>query len=923
MKKAKLFVLGIATFGMLLTGCSNVAPEIQEYEPYNTEEGLSDEEEIEVLSDWNPIISFTQDPDLKPVFDEMDPVPIEEQQRMSSTLFDFKKGDSLRIRLMEDTGPHNANSHTYSSKYHSIIEKQANYDNYIAVNDINGQDQDVILTTDGSCIYLPINSSFDYGEVYTIELTKKDTLYFDGKDQSIQSITVEIEDDPNETPRENAIDLKDDIVTLDLSKVSEEHVNESATYSFTYSGDAPSMKEGDIFVVKNNQNAEKLEITDFYGKFLSKEDLGDGKYKVIYKEPQGNEVYDDLYMKGEEPFDPEGHITPLDESSDEVLNSIRYSTFTRGYLNFCAKTLNTNDEEVLGDVLDKLKVDISYNFYDGKLTFSINIHVDDLKLADGIYFSFGVKYTQIVSFKVDFDIGIKTKWFIPVGIKYKLKMIQVKQESIEFDFVVYSKAEDKPGDEEELKSTLVDEMKKAKGGEGSFYDKLKNSAEAVAQTEGNKTTIPLFKVDCPIYPPVVFDFRIDFIIDLSVQAMLVIKKQWESETTIFNFSNQGGGDADTGQSVTKATSWDVYFMGQIELTLTLRFSGNLYIEGTYKFCHLSLYFDLYVKIGIQGVITAVFPTGTDGSDFVDANVSLDLYVLMGGRVGIEIVIAILSENISKDIFKTYILRFVFTNELLEHIKQEGVGDEYDGVIEMKKSIMSIDETDVLNFRSWNGVTMRMEENKYLASSVTKIIESWFGDLEIRMFEFKDYDTNLMEITEDGVIKVKDGTAAEFYTTFKVGISNVAGFLDDLVIQLHFNDAAAKHIYIENVDMGRYREGVKYTLPEPPTKDGHKFLNYEIGEQILQPGDEITMGTEDIYVEIEWHKIIYYTVIFYDGLNNLIYIDTHVEEMTAVTPPSPEIRDQFMSGYFFIGWDKKIDYITCDLVVHGLYMKVGD
>ena len=64
-------------------------------------------------------------------------------------------------------------------------------------------------------------------------------------------------------------------------------------------------------------------------------------------------------------------------------------------------------------------------------------------------------------------------------------------------------------------------------------------------------------------------------------------------------------------------------------------------------------------------------------------------------------------------------------------------------------------------------------------------------------------------------------------------------------------------------------------------------------------------------------------MFYDGFNHLIHVDNHVEEETAVTPPSPEIRDQFMSGYFFIGWDKKIDYITSDLIVHGVYMKVGD
>ncbi len=919
MKKMKMLVLGLATFGMLLSGCSNAAPNVEEFVP-ETNEDLTSEEMYDVLSEWTPSVSFTNDPEFNPTFDEMSLVPESEQNHLSSSVFDLKKGDAVRIKLMEDTGVTNG---AFATQYRSIVSQSYSYDQYISVNDVNGQDQDIVLTTDGSCISLPINDSFDYGGVYIIELIKDDTLYFEGKDQSIQKLTVEIEDDPNEEATYDIVDKKTGIEVLDLAKVSNESVDSTSIYSFDYNGSVPAFSKGDVFVVKNNTNAEELAITDFYGKFLSKENLGDGKYRVYYEQPQGSDIYNNLRKKGVSPMSLEGHITPIDVD-EQFYNSIRYSDFSRGFLNFCSRMNRTKNSRLLGDMLDNLKVDITYNYYNEKLTFGINIHVDQIELKksesgeNALYLSFAIKYTQIVSFKADFDIGIKTKWCIPVGISYKLKMIQLKQESVEFDISVTYEKKTEPLPEDDIKNTLVDELKKAKEDEhfNSFYDRIVNDASVVAQTEGNKTTIPLFSVDCVIYPPLVFEFKIDFIINLSIQAMLVIKKQWESETVLFNFSNEGGGDSDTGQTIKGSNYWDVYLMGKIELTLSLRFSGNLYLAGTYKFCHVAVYFEIYVTIGIQGVLTASFPTDTDGSDFL-GNVSIDLYVLMGARVGLEIVIAFFSKDLSRDIFKTYILRVVFTNSLEKYAI-----DAEDSIV-MNKTIMSIDETNVLKFTTWNGVFMRMEDVKYSATSVTKLIESWFGDLNVRMFSFEPSEPDKMEISDDGVIHIKDGTPADFTTTFKVKISNFAGFISDKDISLTFHDPGAKHIYMEEEDLGRYRQGYVYTLPEAPSKDGYKFLNYKYNDQTLKPGDTITVGDSDIHITIDWHKIIYYTVIFYDGHNNLIYIDTHVEEFTPVTPPPPEIRDQFMTGYFFVGWDKKIDYITSDLVVHGIYMKVGD
>ena len=194
---------------------------------------------------------------------------------------------------------------------------------------------------------------------------------------------------------------------------------------------------------------------------------------------------------------------------------------------------------------------------------------------------------------------------------------------------------------------------------------------------------------------------------------------------------------------------------------------------------------------------------------------------------------------------------------------------------------------------------------------------------MRYFQFKVEDESLISINEDGLINVKDGTPVEFTTHFTIHLSNWVSFVSDRTITVHFYAPDAHHIYIDDQDMGRFRPGVKYTLPEGPTKEGYRFVNYQYNGKDYLPGDEIVMGKEDIHITTEWHKLEYYNVYFYDGLNNLVYTAIHVEEYTKSPEPPEDVRDRFMQGYAFIGWDKDISAVSTNLVVRGIYVKVGN
>ena len=313
---------------------------------------------------------------------------------------------------------------------------------------------------------------------------------------------------------------------------------------------------------------------------------------------------------------------------------------------------------------------------------------------------------------------------------------------------------------------------------------------------------------------------------------------------------------------------------------------------------------------------ASFSTGAAGDTF-SGNMSIDLYVVMGADVGFEVVVLIFDFGGSYRLFRTYILRLFLSNEI-EHYSDDAVTR-----IDMNKTEMSLDETNVLLFRVWDGINMVMDTRKFKASDKAKILESWLGDVTVRYFQYKVEDESLISISEDGVIKVKDGTPTEFTTRFTIHISNWVSFVRDRTIEVHFYAPDAHHIYIDNQDMGRFRPGVKYSLPEGPTKEGYKFLDYKYNGKDYLPGDDIVMGNEDIHITTEWHKLEYYTVYFYDGLNNLVYTATHVEEYTKSPEPTEEVRDQFMQGYAFVGWDKDITAVSTNLVVHGIYVKVGN
>lgn len=929
MKKHRSLLLGLVTFAMLLSGCHGV-PKKDESNPTDNPYHIDDAKMIRILSSWNPNVEIKNDPTYEPTFVEETAVPKGQGTKLSSSLLDLPIDSVLYVEFTEKKKEELEKEQITPAKAYQGIVEEIEHDrtiygitnnNYINVTDIAGIPQDFAIDYQGDYITMQFSKeSFFYGAVYTVELIEEAGLMFTGKDESIQRLTVEIEDDPTEAKTYDIIDTKENVPTLDMQYVTKEDVDENKLFSFVYSGTLPELAQGDLFQVK--KDAEKEDITDFYGLFESKEMVGEGLWKVYYQEPQGEDIYQDLHKKG---------IAPIDLTNTHVIvtkkiiqDQFRYSTTARGFVNFFAKYGETTNENVIRGILDSIKISLTYNYYNNKLTFGFSVSVSKIHLTDNLYMTLKYGYQKVTVYNIDFDVGLKKKWIVPVGISYKIKCVEDITESHYFQIIVDYVKEEKEKSDEEVKDDLASELNNAKAGNENFFSKLKNSAEAKAQTEGNKTTIPLFEIPIPIVEPLVFEIKLEFIFELTIEAMFMVKKQWSSNRVVFNFSNKDDDGSDTHQDIEGTSYWDFYFMGMAEVKVALRLTGALYFRGTYKYLHVEVYAEFYILAGVQGALAATFATETKGEEF-SGNFSIDFYVLMGAKVGFDVVIAIFDYGKSLDLFKTYIFRLYYSNEI-EHYTDDAVTQ-----ITLNKTVANIDEFNILKFRCWDGVSMIMKDVVYQAGAVQNLIESWIGDLSFPIFTFtvEDQYKDLIEVDSDGTIRVKDGTPADFNARFTIKVNKImGGLLADRPISVHFEAPDANHVYIDDpdlgtsLDLGRFRPGAKIVLPEAPKRDGWRFLDYLYNNVKYKGLDEFTMGEEEVHFVVEWHKIIYYNVYFYDGHNNLIYTD-RVEEYTAATAPSPEIRDQFMDGYEFVGWDKKFDVVTTNLLVRGIYVKVGD
>ncbi len=795
--------------------------------------------------------------------------------------------------------------------------------NIITITDRGGNYQNnchLTLSTSGDSFTVTRPGGYDYGEVYKIAINDTPHLIFDGKSSSIRTITLEIEDDPSEPSVIEDKVLKDDIVNIDLDKVSNKQVDtEKEIYSFDYDGNI-NLNKGQIFYATRTSGPNKY--LDFYGEYQETQDIGNKK-RIIYTAPDMDQIYNSFHLKDNKPLNLDECDTELLLTQEVATEQFKKSSITRALVRTALPYAN-NDLEIVGGMLSNFRVRFDTNYYNNRVGFKMMAGIYGYELANKTYLTFELGYEKVTDYNVDFDVGIKYKWILPVGVDYKIKCLEECDSAYYVKvYVTQSWAPDVPVGPDDEKdadffNTLADNIEKIENGI-EVYD----GREMGPSTSGTRTSWPIIQVDCYYFAPVTFRLKLEVYIDIGLQATGLFKKQVHTNRVDFCFTNESGAETDEENKTAETSNWMVAVIGALHLEVGVRATFNFSILGLYDYLLAQAYAEGFVNASVSGMAVANITTREIGTDFT-GYLCLDFAISVGVRVGLYFKILCFDKNISKLLFFDYLFRMLNENAL-EHWSTlcEDTVTIDDG------QTLSLDQTNVLWVEYFDSVTMQLREKKYAADAEYHIFSGYIvpdfvKDMgQGKIFTYKSNNESLLTVDKDGVIHVKDGTPNEFTTTIKISVSNWAGTISDKTITVNFKANDTKELYCGAMYIGNYRPGYEVVLPEGPKEYGKCFLYYNYGGTHYNVGDKFVMPNGTTNLEPVYRLLKYFTVRFFDGLGNCIS-DNRIMEFEAAIEPSERMRDRYMiyeGNYVFLGWDTKFDYITGDLDVHAIYMEV--
>ena len=925
--KPKLFgiILGaLAMSATFLAGCANKNESANQKEKMN--EALISKA-IQESTPTGEVVLGEFETSLSGDYDEVDE---NAKTYTSSTIFDMPRDAVINVVYdNEDNMPLQSISSLLTNIVNSNKELKT-----ISIQDRGGHTtSNNLLATDGDKITVTKPGGYEYGEVYQITIDDEyPNLCFENKSKTIRTLTIEIEDDPSELDQYDEKDIKANITHIDLKKVNNKKQNfEEQTYSFEYDGQFPDLHEGDVFYATVEDNPNKY--LDFYGVFDNQE-VVENVTVVNYHAPEMSDIYDNYRLKTYEPMDLSDADILLNEQV--LIQQFKQSTLPRGLAHALENEVDGR-YDVLKGIFDNFKVKVNFNIVNNRVTTRFSAGVYGVKLKEAVYLSVEFAHEEVTDYYIDADVKIRTKWIFPVGIDYKFKCVEDKQESniLRADLSV-SFAPSFPSEDQTFKQKLLQEMEKLESGDkGSILHNFKENPDLKPSTSGSRTTWPLFQADLYYFAPITIRFKAEFYLDAGFQLMGMFKKEVHSTKIDFNFTNMSGQGTDASNEILGETNWMIVFAGSVHFEVGFRISLNISLFGMYDYLKAAAYAEFYINATAQGIIVMDIKSEDGEKDFTGF-ICLDLSVSCGLRVGLEFKILVFEENVNKLLWSDYLFRIKYDNGM-EH--WSSISED---TIDMEGQTLSIKDTNALWVECFDQFSYGIVQKKFKGDEQFSIFsgilmpKALVTDSTGYVFTYTPTDPSLLEIDNKGTIHVPDGTAARFTTTFKIHVSNWCGYISDRIITVNYVASDAHEVYLETwgnglqyhtyILLGEYRPNATITLPDAPDMYAHYFQAYGIDgdSKLKHPGDPIIMGNETLYINAYYIPLDWFDVYFYDGKENLVAVD-RVLEGTAAIAPSDRMRDRYtdLSKYYFLNWDKDFTYVKSNLNVYGVYVSIRE
>ena len=915
-----------ALFGLLAVSLSLLAG-CQNNQKDKKNNDIPDEVITNIIEKAEPSATVEVGPFETSFSNDMQEIDESMRHTASTAIYDMPKDEAINIIFNNED---DLNFQSVSVLLDNIVTANEELQT-ISITDRDGKIKPNSLSARTDKIVVSNPGGFEYGEIYVIEINDAPYLAFEGRDKSIRKLTIEIEDDPNEAATYDVKELKNNIVNIDRELVSNRAATakNSKTYNFDYQGNLPNMNANTVFYATKEGSPDGT--LDFYGVFISKNENKDGSYHVVYEAPDIDDIYSSLRLKGKEELSLENAEILVNENV--AIEQFKQSNVARSVVKMAANYLakENNDQldlspktiDMIINIIRHIDIGLNLNIVGNRVETKWHAGCKNVQLTDKLYFSLQIGHETITDYTFDFDLKVRTEWIIPTGVDYKVKVIEDTQElnyvKVNFDVRLM---DDIPSDTKFAEQIMDNMEKEAKGQASAFSCLADENGEHYkgASAGGTRTTWPLALIDINWLSPLDIRLKLDFYIDAAISVMGFAKKEVHTTKIDICYTNMGGGGDATDQDIKEASNWAVFLAGGARFEVGLRLSLGISIFGLYDYLHAEGFGEVYFNVSFNGLLGMNFDTNLPETEFTGF-IGCDFSISVGFRTGFHFKAVFWETTVSWN-WSTYIFRVNLINNM------EHWSDTAQTTINMNKQTMDLDETSVLWIKYYDQVTWTLKEKQFKAAERFSIFsgllvpsakQSLFSGY---MFQYKVDNPNLIEISDKGVIHVKDGTASTFTTTFKIHVSNWLGWISDRTITINYTASDTQEAYAGDDLIDAYRPGYTFKLPEAKALYGMAFDYYTYQGNRYYVGDNFTMPYNTVRFEMHYHELPKYRVYFYDGFNRLVAFD-EVYEGYAATAPFAEMRDRYMDeGWLFMSWDKVFDNVTHELHVYGVYFRIA-
>lgn len=773
---------------------------------------------------------------------------------------------------------------------------------------------------------------YEEGRFYTIELKDGAPFHFYQKDESIREFHFDTKAEEKDT-----YEVNNDVKRFLLSDIiSRQDISSSGPHEThtMITKKSLNLQPGEQFLF---WNGEKIDNNAFYGTFAGEKIVSSGQNEVSYTDPELGKIFGDSGLNAFFDDYDDGMIEDLELCSEKsIVENLQQSEEFRDfimeqyeqYVPEEQRAVRAGDVQTFLDLLKNIKLKPKFGFdwpgWSFDLIISVTIPTKYVSVT------IMIEYYRKSVLKVDASCSLRKFLGTPYWADIAVDISETVETSFRFQIAVGGQVPVPSGNNQtdfnHLSSYIYDKAEQYEKADSHFDSVVKSKKDAV-NFDGKAVKIKLGTGRWPIGG--IFDLFLDFNFVIKIDAQVMVNYTYTSKSVNHIISYRSGDDSKSSKTTDslETSAHSLAIIGSIGVDVGLHLRFGLGVCGLEDYINLSVYADVGVYMVLSGFGTIMWSNGPTGKS-CEADIAFSFEVGWYADVGVSLVIFFV--DLSADLFK--IRKPFFNVNNADYVVE---APTFDGPIELEKEITKVkDDLHLLNLSTISGTAFKIVQTEYDPVKDIKYVNDRGETVKGCPFSFS-FESGSYIAYSNGALILKSNHPIEFNDTLYVDVPRSMFKLKEgqhhfIEVRLHYLDPMARPVYFDDQYMGYYTLGNAITIPDCPKdreEEGKRFygwLNtengsiYEAGETFVVPQAPHEKH-EPLRFTSYYFDVIYHTVKFYDGLNNLVK-EQVVEEGLDATAPSAAERDRFMpSNAVFMGWSTSFTGVYYDLEVYGIYI----